>query len=384
MSLGRRLLRPGCLGLLALILALAPFACALQPAGAVAGATSTPRTAAAPLRRSLTARLDAYLRQEVNAGRFGGSVLIARRGLVLLERGYGEANYQAGVRNTAATAFRIGSVTKQFTAAAILLLQERGKLRVQDAICRYIPSCPAAWRSITIHQVLTHTSGIPDYHQFPEYSRPAEVPSTLARFIADMGTKPLLFVPGTRFSYSDSGYVVAGAVVGKAAGEPYAAFVQDAILTPLHLQHTSFSGDNLPRVAVGYAAPFDRATGLDLPFPSPSGGLYSTASDLYRWDQALNAGQLLSAASLAQMFSPYVAASESFPRGFSQTHYGYGWFITSDYGHLLDFHTGVVPGFRAFNGRYPDDDSEIILLSNLDATQPTDMGAALGAKVLAG
>jgi len=170
--------------------------------------TTTPHPAQSP---SITSQVDTFLAREVEDEQFSGSVLIARAGKVLFSKGYSMADWDQHVPNTPHTEFRIGSLTKQFTAMAILLLQERGKLHVQDHMCLYVPHCPAAWQPITIHHLLTHTSGIPNYTAFSDIdvTKPASPEQLIAHFI----NKPLAFQPGTRYSYSNSGYVVLGYII---------------------------------------------------------------------------------------------------------------------------------------------------------------------------
>jgi CubicO group peptidase (beta-lactamase class C family) len=191
--------------------------------------TSYPHAAAAPLHAgvqlpsSLVAEVDAYLKGLVKHQQFAGSVLIAHRGTILFSKGYGLADVVHHVPNTPQTQFRLAHVTKQFTAVAILLLQDRGKLHVQDHICRYLTGCPAAWRLITIHQCLNQTSGLPD--DDPS-TVTAATPADLIRTYEEL---PLGFTAGSQFGFSDVGYVVLSQIIAKVSGEPFAVFMQKHI-----------------------------------------------------------------------------------------------------------------------------------------------------------
>ena len=170
----------------------------------------------------LASRIEEYMAARVNRDHFSGSILIARDGKVLFSRGYGMANLELDVPNTPQTKFRLGSITKQFTAMAILILQERGKLNVQDKVKKYLPDAPKAWDEITIHHLLTHTSGIPNYTALPDFLKTLPDRVTLKELIARFKDKPLDFKPGEKFRYSNSGYVVLGQIIETASGQNYA------------------------------------------------------------------------------------------------------------------------------------------------------------------
>jgi CubicO group peptidase (beta-lactamase class C family) len=201
--------------------------------------------------QEITARGDLYLSQLTKDSLFSGSVLVARDGEILLSHGYGEADRTQHLLNTAQTKFRLGSLTKQFTAMAILILQGRGALNVRDRICTHMADCPVPWQSITIHQLLTHTSGIPDFARFPDYQATMGLPSSPTETIARFKDKPLEFLPGEKFSYSNSGYILLGAIIEQASGIPYEAFLRDAIFTPLQMANSGYdhnTGDRNFRV----------------------------------------------------------------------------------------------------------------------------------------
>jgi CubicO group peptidase (beta-lactamase class C family) len=343
-----------------------------------AGAISSPTA-----RRGLSAQqsaaanaVDAYLSKEAQEHRFSGAVLIEQDGTVLLSRGYGMADWQQRVPNTPQTQFRIASLTKQFTAMAILLLQHAGKLSVDDPICRFIAPCPAPWQAITIAEVLSHTSGIPDLADgdIADYTRPL-MPSQLLALIA---AKPLDFTPGSQFRYSSAGYNVLGVVIEHASGLPYATYLRQAIFAPLHMDHSGYDVNHpaLPAHATGYSTWQQPADFFDITLPFAAGGLASTVEDLARWDQALAAGTLLPAAALAQLFAPRAVlcptAGHGCPAGFTRLGYGFGWYVGQDTLGTVEYHVGDLLGYKSLLARYPDRRLTIIALSNLEST---DTGA---------
>jgi CubicO group peptidase (beta-lactamase class C family) len=314
---------------------------------------------------SLAAQLDALLTQQVNNQQFSGSVLVAQNGQVVLAKGYGEANWDTATPNTPDTRFFLGSLTKAFTAMALLILQEQGKLHVEDPICTYIPNCPPPWQALSIHELLTHTSGIP---QLDDAQLSGASP---AAWVASFANAPLQFRPGGEFQYCSICYQILAYVVQQVSGMPYSQFVQQAILDPLHMTSSGFDARAYyaqPSGALGYEswqvkAPQDGfLVSPQWSFLFGSGLLYSTVNDLYRWDQALASDTLVSQATLTKIFTPHVNATL-----FPGSTYGYGWFITQAPvpGHRLIWHDGVIDGFRNFIGRYVDDHVTIIFLSNL-------------------
>ncbi len=312
----------------------------------------------------IASRVDSLLSQQAAHQQFSGSVLIAYRDQVLLSKGYSMADWRRRVPNTPHTRFYLGSTSKQFTAMAILILQERGKLHVSDHLCTYIVPCPPAWRPVTIHEVLTHTSGIP---QLDASSLSTASPRS---WIASFNGFSLVYTPGSQFSYCSICYQILGYVVEQVSGESYSAFLQQAIFGPLHMKDSG-SGDadytSAPGHAPGYAnwQVLDTYAGMDVTpqwtFLFGSGLVYSNAEDMYRWDQALSHQTLVSQQTLKEAFTPYVASQ------YAGSSYGYGWFIAHSPvpGHRLIWHDGKIPGFRSYIGRYPDDGVTIIILSNL-------------------
>ena len=189
------------------------------------------------------ARMDEVVRSYVNAKQFMGSVLVARDGKVILSKGYGSANLEWGVPNSPSAKFRLGSITKQFTAACILLLEERGKLKVEDPVKKYMPDAPAAWDKITIFNLLTHTSGIPSFTGFPDYHSMEAIPATPEQLVARFRDKPLEFQPGEKWNYSNSGYVLLGYLIEKISQQSYSQFVQENIFNPLGMKDSGYDSN---------------------------------------------------------------------------------------------------------------------------------------------
>jgi len=312
---------------------------------------------------SLGAKLDAYITAYVEQGFFNGSVLVANNGKIVLCKGYGMANYEHNIANTPQTIFRLGSLTKQFAAMVIMQLQEKGLLNVNDAIVKYIPDYPNGDK-ITIHHLLTHTSGIPNFTDFPEYSKIKLEPHTPAQLIEIIKSKSLDFNPGTKYQYSNSGYIVLGYIIEKVSGKKYETVVKENIFIPLGMHNSGYDHASfiLKNRASGYSIRNDEivnADYIDMSVPSGAGALYSTVTDMYLWDQALYSTKLLSKQLLNMIFSPQVSINES-------KSYGYGWSIKTLHNHNLMEHSGGIEGFSTNICRYPDDKICIIVLSNVD------------------
>ncbi len=302
-------------------------------------------------------KVDEYLGAYVKQGNFSGTVLIARKGKVLVRKGYGKANVELNVRNTPSTKFRLGSITKQFTAMAVMQLQERGRLNVADPLSKYIPDYPQGDR-IILHHLLTHTAGVPNFTDFPEYRTQMALPSSLEKTIRLFRDKPLDFTPGEKFKYSNSGYILLSYVIEKVSGQSYESFVAENIFKPLNMKDSGYDHQEtiLKNRASGYVLTDDgliNAPYIDMSIPSGGGALYSTVGDMYLWDRALYTEKLAGRKSLNALFTP------------SKENYGYGWLIGDLPGHKIITHDGSVNGFMTHIARYVDDDACVIVLSNI-------------------
>lgn len=319
--------------------------------------------AQAPTDEQISAKADEYMAAAEKIDKFSGTILIARNGKPVVSKGYGMANYEWGIANTPQTVFRLGSITKQFTAAAVMLLQERGKLSVNDAVCKYVAECPAAWEPITIKQLLSHTSGIPNYTAFPDFAAKAIMPIPTAELLAQYRSKPLDFTPGEKYSYSNSGYHLLGLIIEKASGKGYADFLQENIFGPLGMTQTGYdSHESLIKWrANGYARKgegFVNAAYMDMLLPYAAGALYSTTGDLLIWDQALLTEKLLKRASLTEMYTPV------------KGNCAFGWNVGKRGSRTAISHGGAIYGFATQISRFPDDRVTVVVLSNVQGSSP--------------
>ena len=320
-----------------------------------------------------------YLGGLVRQHQFSGAVLVERDGRVVVQGGFGMADVARGTPNAVTTRFRIASLTKQFTAMAILQLQDEGRLRVTDLACRFLISCPAAWRQVTVAELLTNSSGIPDYESLPGYSRLSRQHLVPAQIAALVASKPLLFRPGTRWSYSNTGYVLLGMIVTRMSGLSYADFLNQHVFAPLRMLDTGYDVSNLsPGHATGYAGWQQEAPYIDMSVPYAAGALYSTVVDLSRWDAALLAGgrPIVPSATVREMFRPRI---EVVPGDPGEGWYGYGWFIDEN-GTEYD-HDGLINGFVSVNAIFPSVHAEIIILSNLQTADLRTMTERLATMI---
>lgn len=340
--------------------------------------SSTTSVPAAQIASIPASEIDTYLNTLVRLGSFSGSVLIARNGAVLLSKGYGFADREQKILNTPQTKFRLGSITKQFTAMAIIILEAQDKLDVQNPICNYLSECPEAWGAITIHHLLTHTSGIPNFTDFPEYKSTMATPSPPEQTINRFKDKPLDFRPGERWSYSNSGYILLGHIIERVSSQSYEEFLQEHIFTPLDMMNTGYD-HNQDDLATGYKSIFNKADFVDMSIPYAAGSLYSTVEDLYRWDQALYTKQLLQQDYVDQVFAAHVAIPN-----LDGMAYGYGWMVGLEDGRQIITHGGGIEGFVTSIARYPQDKTVIIILSNQEYTSMGIIQPELAKKVFGG
>jgi len=310
--------------------------------------------AAQDVSRTLDELLLAYLRQ----GKFNGTALVAYKGKILLEKGYGWKSVADSSKNDDKTIYQIGSVTKQFTATLILQQQEAKKLSVEDKLSKYFPSYPKG-DSITIHNLLTHTSGIYNYTNDGKFmTEGATKPQTRQYMMSLFENKPLGFKPGTKWSYCNSGYSLLGYILEDVTKKKWEQLMHERILGPLGMTNSGFDFVALknPNKATGYflldAKANTPATVIDSTVAFAAGSLYSTVGDLYKWERAITAGKLLKPESWKAEFTPF------------KDKYAYGWFIDSLHGKKITRHGGGIYGFVSDLLRFPDDDLVIILLSN--------------------
>jgi D-alanyl-D-alanine carboxypeptidase len=304
------------------------------------------------------AHADSILRTYVSDGRFSGAVLVARGGVPVYRGAFGLANREWGIPNVPDAKFRIGSVTKSFTAAAILQLVEQGKVSLDAPATTYY-QLPMAWSGVTVRQLLSHTSGVPSYTDLEGFfGRESRLDHTPQELIGLTAGKQLDFPPGSKFSYDNSGYVILGAIIARVSGMTYADYLTQHLLAPLGMFSTGYDVDTLvlPKRASGYEAG-GGGTLLNAPYismtvPYAAGGLYSTVDDLNRWCKALTTEAVLRTASEHEMFT-------------DQGHgYGFGWFIESSGARPHIYHGGEVNGFVSRVDIYPADKLTLVVLAN--------------------
>jgi len=320
--------------------------------------------------QTLEEKVDEYINPHIQMEKFSGSILIAQKGEILLSKGYGMANYEHSVPNTPHTKFRMGSLTKQFTAMAIMQLQEKGLLNVEDPIIKYFPDYPEVGKIITIHHLLTHTSGIPSFTGFPDFQKTSMMPSSLEETIARFKDKALEFAPGEKYNYSNSGYILLGAIIEKVSGQSYEMFLKENIFQPLKMMNTGYDHHStiLKDRAAGYCLSNEgliNAVYTDMSIAHAAGSLYTTAEDLYLWDRALYTEKLVKKSSLEKIFTPFVGK------------YGYGWRIGDSFNRKVVAHSGGINGFTTRIARYLDDEVCVIVLINIEGMGVGDIARDL-------
>ncbi len=298
-------------------------------------------------------KVDTYLDPYLKAGFFSGAILIAKQGRILVNRGYGLASHEFQVPNSPKTKFQIASISKSFTSAAILILRDKKLLSTSDPLAKFIPDYPNGDR-ILIHHLLTHTSGIPNVNEFPEYDEKSKFPQTLANIIAWFKNKPLEFEPGAKYSYSNSNYNLLAYVIENVSGKSYGEFLKEEIFQPLQMENTGHNESSAKIIrskASGYVPvwlnEFTAAPFLEWSIKTGNGSLYSTAEDLYKWDRALYGNKILSSSTVKEIYEKK-----------------YGWFVGDRFGRKRVYSNGRSPGFNSYLERYIANDVCIVLLSN--------------------
>ncbi|TYT26436.1 beta-lactamase family protein [Luteimonas viscosa] len=310
----------------------------------------------------------------------GAALLVVRDGVPVVRKGYGLADLERGIAVGPDTNFRLASVSKQFTAAAILLLAQDGALSLDDPVRRWLPSLPAAADGITVHHLLSHTSGLVDYEDvMPDAIEGQLHDADVLRLLETQDR--LYFAPGSDYRYSNSGYALLALVVGRASGQDFATFLRDRIFRPLGMDNTLAFEDGVstvPRRAYGYSASGDGWTRTDQSSTSAvlgDGGIYSSIDDLAKWDAALRDDRLLSDASRALAFTAHTATDEANVDG-----YGYGWRLHGEGADRLLWHSGETIGFRNVILRWPEKGLTVVLLTNRNDPEPYALARRIAAE----
>jgi CubicO group peptidase (beta-lactamase class C family) len=311
----------------------------------------------------------------------GVAVIAVRDGEIIFREGQGMANLELGVPIEPDMVFRLGSITKQFTAVAILMLAEQGKLALDDSISKFLPGYPTHGHFITVEHLLTHTSGIKSYTNMPEWPPLWGKDFAVQELIDFFKVQPMEFAPGKRWAYNNSGYFLLGAMIEKISGQSYEQFIQQSIFEPLGMKHSYY--DSPARVIPGRAAGYEKnaegyinAAYLSMTQPYAAGALASTVDDLVLWDAALYTEQLLKHETLQRAHISHQLTDGS------ATAYGYGWEISEYAGHRLIEHGGGIPGFRTRAIQMPDDRVFVAVLSNNGGIDPELLAFKIAALVL--
>ena len=293
----------------------------------------------------------------------GAAAIVTRKGETVFRKGYGLADMELKVPIQPDMVFRLGSVTKQFTAVAILMLEEQGKLSVTDPITKFLPDYPTGGQTITIEHLLTHTSGIKSYTSLPEWLSKWRVDMSLGSLIDMFKNQPMDFKPDERWLYDNSGYILLGAIIEKASGESYENFIEKKIFEPLGMKDSYYDRTEqiIPKRVKGYqrtATGFQNAPYLSMTQPYAAGSLASTVDDLAIWDTAVWSNKLIKKESLAKAHTPHRLADGR------STAYGYGWSLGSYEGHRTVEHGGGIHGFATYVLSMPDDGVYVAILTN--------------------
>ncbi len=334
-------------------------------------------------------QIDGLMKIYADYGKFNGTVLVAENGKVIYKKGFGQANMEWNIPNGPDTKFRLGSVTKQFTSMLVLQLVAEGKLSLQGRLSDILPDYREdTGKRITIHNLLTHTSGIPNYTDLPNFEgEVSRTPYSVGAFMKGFCSGDLEFEPGSKYRYSNSGYFILGAIIEKVTGKPYEKVLEERILKPLGMKNTGYdhSAAIIPDRAAGYEQSLEGYVNtpyIDMSLPYAAGSLYSTVEDLYIWDQALYTDRLLPAGMKELLFKEHFKNSPD-------SGYGYGWVVArmkmprSKREVRCVLHGGGINGFITLIERFVDDRHLIVLLNNTGSANLGEMGTAI-ARILYG
>lgn len=362
--------------ILAITAALLIPAFSAQYAGAQSPATATVSTNDA----DIAAKIDAVLAPHFKLNEPGATVIVTRDGKPVFRKAYGMANIELGVPMRPEMSLRLGSITKQFTAVAILMLADRGKLSIDDDITKHLPDYPTQGRKITIEHLLVHTSGIKSYTGMPGYGAGMRADKTVQQMIDTFKNEPFDFEPGDRYQYNNSGYFLLGAIIEKVSGMTYADFIAKNIFEPLGMKNSGYDDPSqiVPNRAEGYTrrgGQIRHAAYLSMTQPYAAGSLRASVDDLALWDAAIAAGKLLKPETWKRAFTP------NKPTKADSAGYAYGWFIREIQGHPAVEHGGAINGFNTYAVRLPQDKVYVAILGNEDAMQVSR--SFLGEKIAA-
>lgn len=325
--------------------------------------------------------IDALLEEQYFPDEPGASVVVMIKGKPVYRRAIGMANLELSVKLEPNMVFRIGSITKQFTAVSILMLVEQNKIALDDSVTDYLPDFPTQNHLITIRHLLTYTAGIMNYTNMPSWPQNMREDLSLGELIAFFKDQPICFKPGEKSEYSNSGYVLLGAIIEKVSGLSYEAFLQEHIFTPLDMQASYYDHAKtiIPNRISGYdkvECGYQNAPYLSMNLPYAAGAIASTVGDLAKWDAALYGEELLKNVTLAQAFK---AGTQLDGR---LIQYGFGWLITDYEGFQFVEHGGGINGFLSYAIRIPEQQAYVAVLSNNTSIDPSELCLKIAAHII--
>jgi len=327
---------------------------------------------------ALTSEFDKLLTEQFKPTESGATALATQKGKTIYQKAFGQANLELNVPMQPSMVFRIGSITKQFTAVAILQLMEQGKLSLEDEITKFIPDYPTHGHKITVEHLLTHTSGIKSYTDMKEFGDVIQKDMKPEDLINFFKNQPMDFAPGTQWHYNNSGFFLLGYIIEKVSGKTYPDYVEQVFFKPLGMTHSYYGNDAklIPNRAAGYERGKDgvqNASPMSMTLPYAAGSIQSTVEDLWKWHQAVHAYQLVRKETLEKAFTPYKLANGK------PTNYGYGWFLGDIQGSPTIEHGGGINGFLTSSIYLPKEDVFVAVFSNSTAKSPDNVAAKLAA-----
>ena len=323
--------------------------------------------------KQLFADFDKMLSEQFKTNETGATALVSRKGQIIYKKAFGMANLEYNTPMKVDNIFRIGSITKQFTAVAILQLMEQGKLNLQDSINKFIPDYPTHGHKITIEHLLTHTSGIQSYTNMKDFEKKMTLDLTPTELIDYFKKEPMEFAPGTKWNYNNSGYFLLGYIIEKVSGKTYPQYIEENFFKPLGMTNSLFGSDS--KIVKNRAGAYDKdSTGfvnapyLNMNQPYSAGSIQSTVEDLFKWHQAVHAYKLVKKESLDKAFTKYKLTDGK------ETEYGYGWGLGNIQGSPTIGHGGGIPGFLTQSIYLPKEDVFVAVFSNCGCNPPFDIG----------
>lgn len=326
----------------------------------------------------MSAGFDKLLSEQFKPGETGCAALVASKGQIIYKKAFGMANLELNVPMQPEMVFRIGSITKQFTAVAILQLMEQGKLSLQDDITKFIPDYPTQGYKITIEHLLTHTSGIKSYTNAPEFAGYSRIDKTPEEVIKIFRNQPMEFAPGTKWNYNNSGYFLLGYIIEKASGKSYPDYLEENFFKPLGMTGSLFGSDSkiVKNRASGYQPGKDgvqNAEIMSMTVPYSAGSIQSTVEDLYKWNQAVHSYKLVKKETLQKAFTEYKLSDGK------GTGYGYGWMLKQLQNSPTIEHGGGINGYLSYAIYLPDQDVFVAVLSNSNEKSPDQISLKMAA-----